>query len=355
MENAIFEEKKVSKAYMKLSLPLVLSMTVSLIYNLADTFFVAQTQNTNIVAGVSLCAPLFTTLMALGNIFGQGGSSLISRLLGKNDTTATRRVSAFCFWGAILIGVLMGFIMLLFRTPLLYVIGANEETFNFARDYYTWLAIGAPALVLSFIHSNLLRSEGMSKESMIGTMGGAIVNILLDPIFISVLGLNAGGAAMASVIGYIFSDVYFAVVVAKKSKVLTLDIQETRIPADHVKDIFAIGIPAAVVNIMSSVSAVLVNQFLLPYGNEKIAAMGIALKVSMIVLLLLTGFSFGGQPLFGYYYGAGDKQRFGELFHFCLKFISGLALALSAVVFIFAKPFMRAFSWITKPSSQTAL
>ena len=97
-----FEEKKVSKAYMKLSLPLVLSMTVSLIYNLADTFFVAQTQNTNIVAGVSLCAPLFTTLMALGNIFGQGGSSLISRLLGKNDTTATRRVSAFCFWGAIL-------------------------------------------------------------------------------------------------------------------------------------------------------------------------------------------------------------------------------------------------------------
>lgn len=308
MENAIFEEKKVSKAYMKLSLPLVLSMTVSLIYNLADTFFVAQTQNTNIVAGVSLCAPLFTTLMALGNIFGQGGSSLISRLLGKNDTTATRRVSAFCFWGAILIGVLMGFIMLLFRTPLLYVIGANEETFNFARDYYTWLAIGAPALVLSFIHSNLLRSEGMSKESMIGTMGGAIVNILLDPIFISVLGLNAGGAAMASVIGYIFSDVYFAVV-----------------------------------NIMSSVSAVLVNQFLLPYGNEKIAAMGIALKVSMIVLLLLTGFSFGGQPLFGYYYGAGDKQRFGELFHFCLKFISGLALALSAVVFILAKPFMRIF------------
>lgn len=336
MENAIFEEKKVSKAYMKLSLPLVLSMTVSLIYNLADTFFVAQTQNTNIVAGVSLCAPLFTTLMALGNIFGQGGSSLISRLLGKNDTTATRRVSAFCFWGAILIGVLMGFIMLLFRTPLLYVIGANEETFTFARDYYTWLAIGAPALVLSFIHSNLLRSEGMSKESMIGTMGGAIVNILLDPIFISVLGLNAGGAAMASVIGYIFSDVYFAVVVAKKSKALTLDIQETRIPADHVKDIFAIGIPAAVVNIMSSVSAVLVNQFLLPYGNEKIAAMGIALKVSMIVLLLLTGFSFGGQPLFGYYYGAGDKQRFGELFHFCLKFISGLALALSAVVFILA-------------------
>ena len=308
MENAIFEEKKVSKAYMKLSLPLVLSMTVSLIYNLADTFFVAQTQNTNIVAGVSLCAPLFTTLMALGNIFGQGGSSLISRLLGKNDTTATRRVSAFCFWGAILIGVLMGFIMLLFCTPLLYVIGANEETFNFARDYYTWLAIGAPALVLSFIHSNLLRSEGMSKESMIGTMGGAIVNILLDPIFIFVLGLNAGGAAMASVIGYIFSDVYFAVVVAKKSKVLTLDIQKARIPADHVKDIFAIGIPAAVVNIMSSVSAVLVNQFLLPYGNEKIAAMGIALKVSMIVLLLLTGFSFGGQPLFGYYYGANSAS-----------------------------------------------
>ena len=343
MENAIFEEKKVSKAYMKLSLPLVLSMTVSLIYNLADTFFVAQTQNTNIVAGVSLCAPLFTTLMALGNIFGQGGSSLISRLLGKNNTDGTRRVSSFCFWGAILIGALMGVIMLVFRAPLLYVIGANEETFRYARDYYTWLAVGAPALVLSFIHSNLLRSEGMSKESMIGTMGGAIVNIILDPIFISVLGLNAGGAAIASVIGYIFSDVYFAVVVAKKSKVLSMNVREVKIPAAYTKDIFSIGIPAAVVNIMSSVSAVLVNQFLLPYGNEKIAAMGIALKVSMIVLLLLTGFSFGGQPLFGYYYGADDKKRFGELFRFCVKFISGLALALSAVVFALAPLLMRIF------------
>ena len=343
MEHSVFQEEKVSKAYIRLAFPVVFSMAVSLVYNLADTFFVAQTQNTNIVAGVSLCAPLFTTLMALGNIFGQGGSSLISRLLGKNDTTATRRVSAFCFWGAILIGVLMGFIMLLFCTPLLYVIGANEETFNFARDYYTWLAIGAPALVLSFIHSNLLRSEGMSKESMIGTMGGAIVNILLDPIFIFVLGLNAGGAAMASVIGYIFSDVYFAVVVAKKSKVLTLDIQETRIPADHVKDIFAIGIPAAVVNIMSSVSTVLINQFLLPYGNDKIAAMGIATKVSMIVLLVLTGLAFGGQPLFGYYFGAGDKERLSQLLKFCLRFISAVALVLSALVFAFAPLLMRCF------------
>ncbi len=160
MENEIFRESKISKAYIRLSLPLVFSMVVTLIYNLADTYFVAQTNDTNIVAGVSLGMPVFTLLMALGMII------------------------------AIVIS-----------------------------NYYIYLAIGAPAAMLSFIHSNFLRSEGMSKESMMGTILGAVVNIVLDPFFISILG---------------------------------------------------IGIPAASVNLMQSVSVVLMNQFLLPFGNEKL-------------------------------------------------------------------------------------
>ena len=162
--------------------------------------------------------------------------------------------------------------------------------------------------MLSFIHSNLLRAEGMSKESTVGTILGAVINIVLDPIFISVLGLGAAGAAVATVIGYLFSDVFFAVIVIKKSRMLSVDIRAIKVPPQSVKQIFAIGIPAAIANLMQSVSVVLVNQFLLPFGNDKIAAMGIVMKVSMIALLLLTGFAFGGQPLFGYYYGAGDKN-----------------------------------------------
>ena len=322
MENEIFENEKVSKAYIRLSLPLVFSLVVTLIYNLADTFFVAQTNDTNIVAGGSLGMPVLTLLMALGNIFAQGGASLVSRLLGQNDRQAIRRASSFCFYITIFTGIVIAIVMLVFRVPVLYVIGTSEETFSHASDYYTYLAIGAPVTMLSFIHSNLLRSEGMSKESMIGTVLGALVNIVLDPIFISAIGWGAAGAAIATVIGYLCSDVYFMVIVAKKSNILSINPKEIRIPAKHVRQILIVGIPAAITNLMQSAGVVMMNQFLLPFGNDKIAAMGIVLKVSMIVLLLLTGFSFGGQPLFGYYYGSGDKKRLSELFSFCIRFIS---------------------------------
>ncbi len=142
MENEIFNETRVSRAYFRLSLPLVLSMVVTLIYNLADTFFVAQTNDTNIVAGVSLGMPLFTMLMAVGNIFGQGGASLISRLLGGGDREGVRRVSSFCFYMTIALGVVIGGLMLLFRLSMLALIGANEDSFYHASSYYIYLAVG---------------------------------------------------------------------------------------------------------------------------------------------------------------------------------------------------------------------
>ncbi len=343
MENDIFAETKVSKAYLRLAVPLVFSMAVGLIYNLADTFFVAQTNDTNVVAGVSLGMPLFTALMAIGNVYAQGGSSLISRLLGKGDYQGVRRVSSFCFYGAIFTGIAIGTVLLLFREPLLHVLGANEQTYRHASDYYFYLSIGAPVIILTFIHSNLLRAEGMSKESMLGNVVGSLVNIALDPIFISVLGWNAAGAALATVIGNLCTDLFFLIVVVRKSKILSVALREVKIPWEHVGQILGIGVPAAIVNLMSSASAVLTNQFLLPYGNEKIAAMGIAMKVSMIVLLLITGLAFGGQPLFGYYYGSGDRKRLSQLLKFCLKFISAVALGLSALVFIAAPLLMRSF------------
>ena len=343
MEPEVFQESKISKAYIRLSMPLVFSMVVTLIYNLADTYFVARTNDTQIVAGVSLGMPVFTLLMAIGNIFGQGGGSLISRLLGQTDKQGVRHVSAFCFYATALTGVVIAAVMMVFRVPLLCVIGADLETFAHASNYYTYLAIGAPIIMLSFIHSTLLRSEGMSKESMAGTVAGALINIILDPIFISFLALGASGAAIATVIGYLFSDVFFVVTVAKKSKLLSINPREVKISAAHMGQIFGIGIPASITNLMQSVSVVLMNQFLLPFGNDKIAAMGIVLKINMIALLLLISFAFGGQPLFGYYYGSGDKKRLSELLHFCLWFIGFTAVFLTAIDFLAAPFLMKCF------------
>lgn len=334
MEETLFYNTKISKAYIRLAMPLVFSLVVTLIYNLADTFFVAQTNNTALVAGVSLAAPVFTFLMAIGNIFAQGGSSLLSRLLGQKDKEGVQRVSSFCFYASICVGIVIGIFMLIFRTQVLVMLGADAETFSHASDYYIWLAVGAPVIILSFIHANLLRSEGMSKESMFGSIGGALVNIVLDPLLISVLGMGAAGAAAATVAGYVFCDILYIVIVWKKSAVLSMNPKKIPVSGAYLIQILGIGIPAAIVNIMQSASVILMNHFLLPYGNDRIAAMGIALKASMIVLLILTGLAFGGQPLFGYFYGANDKNKLNELLHYSVRFISIIAVALTVVVFI---------------------
>lgn len=174
MEQQVFDLDNLPRTYFKQALPVVLGMVVTLIYNLADTFFIAQTGDTALVAGVSLCGPVFTALMAFGNIYGQGGSSLISRLLGRQDADGVRRVSAFCFYVAILTGFVLAVPMLLLRGPLLTLIGADAGTLPHAAQYFSILAAGAPFIILSFIHSNLLRCEGMATESMFGTASGAV-------------------------------------------------------------------------------------------------------------------------------------------------------------------------------------
>ena len=340
---SFFDTKHLYRSYFKMALPVVLGLAVTLVYNLADTFFIAQTNDTNLIAGVSLCAPVFTTLMAFGNIYGQGGSSLISRMLGQNNLDGTARISAFSFYIAIATGAVLAVVMTLFRSPLLTLLGASAETLDYAQSYYTVLTLCAPIIVLSFIHSNLVRCEGLANESMIGTILGAVVNIILDPILISGLGMGALGAAVATVIGYLCSVMYFLLVLRKKSHCLSVKLSQCHVRADELRQILGVGITAALSNLMQSLTVIVINQFLLAYGNDKIAAMGIVLKVNMIAQLILTGFAFGGVPMYGYLYGAKQQDTLKKLLRFCLLFLCGLSLALAAFLCLAATPLMRLF------------
>ncbi len=342
-KDGLFVSEKIPKLYLKMVLPLVFSMTVTLVYNLADTFFVAKTGDTDLVAGVSLCVPLFTFLMALGNVFGQGGSSWISRLLGRGDEPAVRRVSAFCFYVTLFLGIFVGTALLALRPKMLPLMGADPASYVHAQEYYTWLALGSPFIMAAFIHSNLLRSEGMSRESMIGTVGGAVLNMILDPVLILWAGMGAKGAAVASVIGYAASDAYFCFIVRRKSRVLSVSFRDFRADGADLRQIFGVGVPSAVSNIMQSAAVILLNRFLLPYGNGAIAAMGIAHKVALIALLLLTGLTFGAQPMFGYYFGARDEKRLRELLKFSLRTVLLAAAVLSVLIFAFASPLVKIF------------
>lgn len=341
--DSFFDIKHLYRSYFKMAFPVVLGLVVTLVYNLADTFFIAQTNDTNLIAGVSLCAPVFTALMAFGNIYGQGGSSLISRLLGQQAREGVKRVSSFCFYIALVTGVVLAVLMTVFHRPLLTLLGADNHTMPHAFRYYIVLVVCAPVMVLSFIHSSLVRCEGMSTESMIGTVLGAVINIILDPILISVVGMGAMGAAVATVIGYFCSVLYFLWLLRKKSRCLSVNPALCRVSGEELRQILGVGVTAALSNLMQSLCVIVVNQFLLPYGNDKIAAMGIVLKVNMIAQLVLTGFAFGGVPLFGYLYGAQRWAEMKKLVRFCLVFLCALSLVLTAVLCLFASPLMGVF------------
>lgn len=341
--NDLFEKVPISKAYFKLALPVVLSMVISLVYNMVDTFFVAQTQNTNLVAGVSLCAPIFTLMIALGDIFSIGGSSVISRLFGQKQDEEGKNVSDFCFYGAIVCGILVSLIMMIARKPILTILGTNQATLPYASQYYTYMALGATLIIVSLTPSNLMRTEGLATESMIGTITGSIINMILDPIFILYLNMEAGGAAIATIIGYFASDLVFIYLTLKKSKKLSISLKHTHITKNEVISIFTIGIPASITNLMSSFAMAMTNNYLVTYGNDKVAAMGIVLKINMIVLLVMIGFAFGAQPLLGYNYGAHNTKRLKEIIKFDLFVEITFAVITSIILALFTASFIKIF------------
>lgn len=343
LKENVFDTERLVPTYFKQALPVVLGLVVTVVYNLVDTYFIAQTNDPSLVAGVSICGPVFIILMAVGNIYGQGASSLVARLLGQEDKKKVQEISAFVFYLAIVSGAILAVPMLVFSTPILRVLGSSQQTLPHAREYYTILSYGAPVIILNFIHSALLRCEGKAAESMYGTVLGAVVNMILDPIFISGLGWGAAGAAWATVVGYIVSDLFLLVIVLRKSRYFSVDLRRCRVSGKDMGQILSVGVTFALTNIASSAATIVMNQFLLTYGDEKIAAMGIVSRINMFTLLILTGFAFGGMPLFGYLFGAGQIDRLRKLLRFCLSFIGALALALTVLVFTLAPHLVRIF------------
>lgn len=343
MEQELFARAPIPRAYFKMALPVVLSMLVSLVYNMVDTWFIAQTQNTALVAGVSLCAPMFTLMVAMGDIFGLGGSSLISRLLGQGEEKRVRHVSAFCSYGAIVWGVLVGALMLIFRQPILHLLGASSDTMDSAMAYYSYLALGAPAIIFTLVPSNILRTEGMAVASMVGSITGTVVNIILDPIFIFGLNMGAGGAALATVLSNVVSAVLLIVLLVTKSQRLSVRPGDCSVQGTELREILVIGVPASITNLMQSFAMTLTNRFLLPYGTENVAALGIALKVNMIVMLIMVGFAFGAQPLLGYNYGANNRERLRDILKFDVLVQLVFSVVMTVVFLISAPQIIRIF------------
>ncbi|MFA9465232.1 MAG: MATE family efflux transporter [Velocimicrobium sp.] len=312
----LFEKAPVPKAVATMAIPTVISMLVVVIYNMADTFFIGQTNDAMQVAAVSLATPVFLIFMALGNLFGIGGSAAISRALGEKNEARAKWISAFCCYAVFGTGIFMCFLFQIGMGNILSLIGASENTIGYARQYLTCIAFGGPFIMFSTAFSSIVRAEGSAKEAMIGNMIGTLINIILDPIMI--LGFHWGvfGAAIATVIGNIAATGYY-ILYFKKQKTI-LSIRPTQF---HIKDkvafsVLSIGLPASLNNILMSLANIILNKVLIQYGDVPVAAMGVAMKANMLVVLLQIGLCMGIQPLIGYNYGARNIVRLKKVFTF---------------------------------------
>lgn len=312
----LFESAPVPKAVAVMAIPTMISMLVVVIYNMADTFFIGQTGDPMQVAAVSLATPVFMVFMALGNLFGIGGSSAISRALGEHKIERARNISSFCCYGSLGLGVIMALIFIVGMNGILKLIGASANTIEYARDYLTYIAVGGPFIMFGTAFGNILRGEGAAKESMIGNMIGTVTNIVLDPIMILWLDWGVIGAAIATVIGNVAASAFYLQYFLRKKSGLSINIKDFKMGDRIASSVAAIGIPASLNNILMSCANIVLNQVLISYGDTPVAAMGVASKVNMLVVLLQIGLCSGIQPLIGYNYGARNKKRLLKVFRF---------------------------------------
>lgn len=344
----IFAEYKVPRAVAAMALPSMMGMLINIIYNLADTFFVGQTGDSNQVAAVSVSMPLFFFFLAIGNLFGIGGCAFISRSLGEGKKNKVKTISSFCIYGALVLGIFIGILFFFFREPLLYLVGASNNTIGFAQDYLKWVAVGAPFSVLSITVCNLVRGEGAAKISMVGSVLGQVVNVILDPVFILgsgdklfgitlPFGLDMGvaGAAIATVLGNVFSVVFFLVYFLRGKSILSITPKRFSMKNGIAKGVINVGLPASLNNLLMSISNIIVNIVLVSYGDNAVAAMGVAMKANMLVIMLQIGLAQGVQPLIGYCYGAKNYTRMKKCMGFSIvcNIVIGTVMMLFYLVF----------------------
>lgn len=346
----IFSSYPIPKAVAALALPCVLSNIVNVIYNMADTYFVSLMEDTNATAAVSITMPVFLFFVAFGNIFGVGGSAYISRSLGAGKREKVKQISSFCVFSSIGAGVLLLSLILIFINPLVSGLGASAGAVSeYSRDYLKYIALGGPLIVTSITASNLIRGEGAAKESMIGMMIGTVTNIILDPVMILIFDMGVGGAAIATVIGNLASVVYYAFYLIRGNSILSCNPKRFYAGNGIATNVIPIGVPAAINNILMSLSNIILNNLMKDYGEAAVAALGIAMKVNMLIVFVQMGMGMGIQPLIGYSFGAKNIKRLKGTIKFTILCTFIFGTILSVLYFIFTSSIINLFNGENDP------
>ena len=338
-----FEKAPVPKAVLKNAIPAMTAMLMVLIYNLADTFFIGQTRSDILVAAVSLATPVFLIFMAVGTVFGAGGTSVISRAFGQGRQEYAKKVCAFCMWSCVAVGIVMSAGFLLFMDRILTLIGASADTWEPAKTYLIIVALGGPFVLISNCYSNILRAEGRPNKAMVGQVLGNLLNVVLDPIMILTFQWGIAGAAIATVIGNMAGAGYYILYYLRGQSKLSIHIRDFSGKEQICANVLSIGIPACLGSLLMSVSQIVVNARMAGYGDMAVAGMGVAMKVTMITGMICIGFGQGVQPLLGYCVGAKLWERFKEIMRFSVLFSLGLSAVMTGLCYLLRDSIIRVF------------
>lgn len=326
----------------RLAVPTIISMLITSIYNMADTYFVGEL-GTSAQGAVGVVFSLMAIIQAIGFLFGNGTGNHVSRLLGGQEREKAEYVASTGFFTGILAGAVLAVAGLLFLDPLVSLLGATETILPYARDYARFILIGAPWMVGSLVLNNLFRFEGSTIYAMIGISAGGILNMVLDPIFIFTLGLGTGGAALATIVSQLVS---FCILLFNCGRNGNLPIRWSRF--DFRKGDIATsirgGMPSLYRQGLASVASILLNWAAKPFGDAAIAAMGIVSKVNMFSGSAIIGFGQGFQPFCGFNYGAGLYRRVKDGFWFCVKVGFAVLVCIGAVMILFAPQVVTLFN-----------
>ena len=345
----LFETMPVPAALFRMAVPTIISQLITLFYNMADTWFIGRTNNPYMVAASSLVLTVFLMAGALGNLFGVGGGTLVVRLLGSRDEKEARAAASWTMLASCGSALVFSVLCVVFMDPLLRLLGASDMTIGYARQYLFFVVgIGGIANVNGTTLSFLLRNAGYSRAAAFGLSMGGLLNIVLDPLFMFVLlpdGYQVMGAGIATMLSSMASMAYFLWMIhrVRKSSVLEIPRKLVKIRPDSRRDLFSVGIPAALSVFLYDLTNIVINRLSAAHGDLPLAAMGIVLKVERLPLNVGIGICLGMIPLIGYNYAARNYKRMQEFFNAAR--IAGLIIAGICVLlyYLFADRLIGAF------------
>lgn len=337
-------EEKTAKAVIKMGIPVTMGMLFMVAYNLVDTYFVGLLNDDYQLAATNLAYPIMMVTIAIAGIVGNGGASYIARCIGAGNKEEAEHTLTIGFELIVISGIVIAILGMLFINPIITILGAKENTFDYTKDYCSVMLVGSVLTMGNYAVGQLLRSEGSTFYSMIGMIAGTIANIILDPLFIFSLKLQIRGAAIATVLGNGIGVIIFLSFYFRKKTILSPSVKYLGMDMSIIKEIMWVGIPHTLEQFFTTAAMIVNNNLASGYSELTVAAMGIANKIMSFGNYIYQGMAAGCQPLMGYNYGAKNYGRMRELIRSGVVVITAMELVVLGIYGIFAPAMIGVFS-----------